>query len=93
MIIEGLALSLGKRGIEVVAQAPSVADVVERYEASNPDVVVMDVGFGQSATGLDAARDLMARNAAARVVFYTQYDQDEIIREAYRIAGAPPAGS
>ena len=87
LIIEGLALSLGKRGIEVVAQASSVADVVERYQASNPDVVVMDVGFGQSATGLDAARDLMARNAAARVVFYTQYDQDEIIREAYRIGG------
>lgn len=87
LIIEGLTLSLKKRGIEVVGHALAIADAVRQYRRCKPDVVVMDVGFGQSSTGLDAAREIIETNPEARIVFYTQYDQDEIVREAYRLGG------
>ncbi|WP_295638394.1 response regulator transcription factor [uncultured Methylibium sp.] len=87
LIIEGLTLALGKRGIEVVGHASAIADAVREYRQHKPDVVVMDVGFGQSSTGLDAAREILGIDPDARIVFYTQYDQDEIVREAYRLGG------
>ncbi len=87
LIIDGLTLSLRKRGIEVVCHASTTEDAVRMYSKSKPDVVVMDVGFGQGSTGLDAAREIIGVNPDARIVFYTQYDQDEIVREAYRLGG------
>jgi two-component system, NarL family, invasion response regulator UvrY len=87
LIIEGLTLSLRKRGIDVACHASATEDVLRRYRECRPDVVVMDVGFGQTSTGLDAARELVSFDPEARVVFYTQYDQDEIVREAYRLGG------
>lgn len=87
LIIEGLALSLGKRGIDVVGHASTTEESVRQYRQSRPDVVVMDVGFGQASTGLDAAREIIGIDSDARIVFYTQYDQDEIVREAYRLGG------
>lgn len=87
LIIEGLALSLSKRGIELAGHAAATADVIDRFRQCRPDVVVMDVGFGSGPTGLDAAREVIALDPEARIVFYTQYDQDEIVREAYRLGG------
>ncbi|PZP29029.1 MAG: DNA-binding response regulator [Roseateles depolymerans] len=87
LIIEGLALSLHKRGIEVVGNAASTDEVARQYRQCRPDVVVMDVGFGAGPTGLDAARQLISADSEARIVFYTQYDQDEIVREAYQLGG------
>lgn len=87
LIIEGLELSLPKQGVKVVGQAFSPDEVVQKYIECNPNVVVMDVGFGQEATGLDAAREVIGHDPDARIVFYTQYDQDEVIREAYRLGG------
>lgn len=87
LVIEGLELSLKKRGVNVVGQALSPDEVVPKYRQCKPDVVVMDVGFGQATTGLDAAREVIRHDPAARIVFYTQYEQDEVIREAYRLGG------
>lgn len=87
LIIEGLALALGKRGIEVTGHAAATDDAVRKYRRCKPDVVVMDVGFGPGPTGLDAAREIIQDDPDARVVFYTQYDQDEIVHEAYRLGG------
>jgi DNA-binding NarL/FixJ family response regulator len=36
---------------------------------------------------LDVARELFAKRPEARIVFYSQFDQDHIVREAYRIGG------
>jgi len=85
LIIEGLTLSLRTRVIDVACHASSPEDVIPRYRECKPDVVVMDVGFGSTSTGLDAARELIRFDPDARIVFYTQYDQDEIVREAYRL--------
>jgi len=87
MIIEGLVSALKREGVQRVADACSTADVIPQFERSHPDVVVLDIRFGEEMTGLDVARDLLSRHPDARIVFYSQFDQDEIIKEAYRLGG------
>ena len=87
LIVEGLTLSLGKHDIEVVGQAATIDEVIPVFEQCRPDVVVLDVAFGQATTGLDVARTLLDKHSDAKIVFYSQFDQDEIIRAAYRLGG------
>ncbi|WP_457826452.1 response regulator, partial [Staphylococcus aureus] len=46
--------------------------------------LVLDLRFGDGISGLDVLRDLLARSPDARVVVYTQFDQDTVVREAYK---------
>lgn len=88
LIIEGLYVALPRLGIEVLGHVERAAAVVEKFEQTRPDVLVLDVRFGPGPTGLDVARDLLTARPAARIVFYSQFDQNEIIRDAYRLGGA-----
>lgn len=87
LIIEGLTTALTRCGIDVVGSTTLAADVLAGYQRSRPDVLVLDVRFGEGTTGLDIAREQLAFQPNPRIVFYSQYDQDEVIREAYRIGG------
>lgn len=84
-ILEGLKTILVRYGIETIATASTTADVIPQFELHRPDVVILDVRFGDGLTGLDVARALLGSHPDARVVIYTQYDQDAIVREAYQI--------
>jgi two-component system, NarL family, invasion response regulator UvrY len=88
LIIEGLIGALKRLGLRVAGQVQRATDVVANYTQTRPDVLVLDVRFGPGPTGLDVARELIARDANARIVFYSQFDQNEVIREAYRLGGA-----
>jgi two-component system, NarL family, invasion response regulator UvrY len=88
LIIEGLIGALKRLGLRVAGQVQRATDVVANYMQTRPDVLVLDVRFGPGPTGLDVARELIARDANARIVFYSQFDQNEVIREAYRLGGA-----
>lgn len=79
---------LTKQGMKVVGEVMSAGDVVPRVKQLRPDVAVLDVRFGPGPTGLDVARELLAQQPGSRVVFYSQFDQDEVIRDAYRLGGA-----
>jgi DNA-binding NarL/FixJ family response regulator len=87
MIVQGLIGALKREGLQRVADAGNPDDVIRLFERLRPDVVVLDIRFGGSTTGLQAARDLLARHPQARIVFYSQFDQDEIVKEAYRLGG------
>lgn len=88
VIIEGLRAALVRHDVEVVGQVECAQQVVSAYLEAKPDVLVLDVRFGPGPTGLDVARSLRERAPAARIVFYSQFDQDEVIREAYRLGAA-----
>jgi len=85
LIVQALPDALRADGIESVAWASRGEDVLPEYEKSKPDVVVMDIRFGDAPSGLKIASQLLAQHPEARVVFYTQFDQDELISEAYRL--------
>jgi DNA-binding NarL/FixJ family response regulator len=87
LIIEGLSTALGRFGVRVVAHVNTPGALVASYTQNTPDVVILDVRFGAGATGLDAARETLAQFPQARIVFYSQFDQDELVREAYRLGG------
>jgi two-component system, NarL family, invasion response regulator UvrY len=87
LIIEGLATALARFGITVVAHVHSPDGLPAAYAKSSPDVVVLDIRFGEMASGLDAARAVLAADPQAAIVFYSQFDQDELVREAYRLGG------
>lgn len=86
-ILTGLAAGLKRHAITTVGEARTVDEVLPKFQEHRPDVVVLDVRFGEGLTGLDAARALLQADKQARIVFYTQFDSDEVIREAYRIGG------
>jgi two-component system invasion response regulator UvrY len=88
LILEGLRAALTKRGMRVVGETGSADEVVGRYRQCRPDVLVLDLRFGQGATGLDVARSLLSKEPEARIVFYSQFDQNEVIREAYRLGAS-----
>jgi two-component system, NarL family, invasion response regulator UvrY len=87
-IIEGLVSALGRHSLSVVGHAGDAEEVVAKFGETKADVLVMDVRFGEGATGLDVARDVLHAFPKARVVFYSQFDEDEFIRDAYRMGGA-----
>ena len=88
LIIEGLTMALRRSDIDVVGQTTTTADVLAKYHGCNPDVLVLDVRFGETVSGLDVAREIVRVHPDARIVFFSQFDQDEIVREAYRVGGA-----
>jgi two-component system invasion response regulator UvrY len=85
LIVEGLSSVLARHGLQVVGSASEAAAVVDTYESVRPDLLVLDLRFGEgSIGGLDILEQLMARQPQARVVIYTQFDQSTVIREAYK---------
>jgi two-component system invasion response regulator UvrY len=88
LIVVGLTTALGDLGIEVVDHVETAGEVVRKYEEVAPDVLILDIRFGEGPTGLDVARELLQKFPDARIVFYSQFDQDETISEAYRLGGA-----
>lgn len=88
LIIEGLTTALARHHIKVVGQATTTGEVLAKYAECQPDVLVLDVRFGEVTTGLDVAREALRQHPDARIVFYSQFDQDEIVFEAYRVGGA-----
>jgi two-component system invasion response regulator UvrY len=85
LIVEGLSSVLTRHGLQVVGAASDATSVVNTYTALSPDVLVLDLRFGEGGVGgLDVLQDLMARHPDARVAIYTQFDQSTIVREAYK---------
>lgn len=85
IVMQGFALSLAGPEVDVVAQAKTAQEALDSYAALQPDVAVLDIRFGEQLTGLDVAQRLLAAQPDARIVFLTQFDQDSLVKEGYRI--------
>lgn len=86
-------------GFEVVGEAATPEEAVIAAELESPDVVLMDLQFGNRATttGADATRRIRALDAAPYVLVLTNYDSDADILGAveagasgYLLKDAPP---
>jgi len=84
--------------LTVVAEAATPEEAISAAQRENPDVVLMDLQFGNSAeTGADATRQIRALDAAPYVLVLTNYDSDADILGAveagasgYLLKDAPP---
>ena len=85
IVMTGFAMSLANHGMEVLGQARTPQEAVSQYLALRPDVLILDIRFGDELTGLDAARQVLAQDAKAKIIFLSQFDQDSLIKETYRL--------
>ncbi|WP_430332585.1 response regulator [Rhodococcus sp. ACT016] len=72
--------------IDIVGEAPNGAEAVRLTADLDPDVILMDVRM-PGLDGIDATKQIVARNAAARILILTTFDLDEYAFAALR-AGA-----
>lgn len=87
IVMTGFAMSLEGQGLEVVAQARTPEEALAQYQQLRPDVTVLDIRFGEQLTGLDVARQMLAQEPSAAIIFLSQFDQDSLIKETYRMGG------
>lgn len=73
-------------GLEVVAEAGSVADAIRRAELVIPDVILIDLQLPDG-TGIDIMRRLSESKPEIRPVVLTSFDDDSALSEALE-AGA-----
>ena len=85
IVMKGFSMSLAQFGIVIVGEAKTTAEVLELYAAKKPDVVILDMRFGEKKTGLDVGKEILALDPKAKILFLSQFDQDFLIKETYRI--------
>jgi DNA-binding NarL/FixJ family response regulator len=85
IVMTGFAMSLSEQGIEVIGQAKSPDEAVAMYRQEKPDVAVLDIRFGTELTGMDAAHQILKSDPNAKIIFLSQFDQDSLIKETYRL--------
>lgn len=79
----GIATALEKCGLVVAGQAKTPEEVVPLYLETKPDVVLLDMRFGDKMTGFDVAADLFKADPDVRIVFCSQFDQQTLIKRCY----------
>ncbi len=87
MVRQGFgALLSAQPDISVVGDAANGRDAVRLVQSLAPDVVLMDVRMPEL-NGLDAAREILARDTSTKVLMLTTFDIDDYVYAALR-AGA-----
>jgi DNA-binding NarL/FixJ family response regulator len=87
LIRTGFRMILEETGdVDVVGEAQDGASAVRLAGELNPDVILMDVRM-PGVDGIEATRQIVARDPAARVLILTTFDLDEYAFAALR-AGA-----
>jgi len=87
MVRAGFRMLLAdEEGIEVVAEASTGLEAVDKAARFDPTVVLMDIRMPEL-DGLEATRRILAADSDARILVLTTFDLDEYVYEALR-AGA-----
>ncbi len=85
LVLEGMLL-LSEGAFEIIGKAHSGQELLEISESIQPDVYVIDINM-PGMDGLDAARQLLARQPAARILFLSGDNSARRVREALSAGG------
>jgi two-component system, chemotaxis family, chemotaxis protein CheY len=77
---------LTNSGFQVVGEASNGEEAIERYEEVRPDVVTMDITMPEM-DGVQAVREILRQDPAARIVMVSAMGQQALVVEAIQ-AGA-----
>jgi DNA-binding NarL/FixJ family response regulator len=89
---ESLAIALGARGVQVVAEAADVASALRAADRTAPDVVLLDVqlGKGDDIGGLRVARQLRHDYPTVGLLVLSAHDEPRYLEEILRLEAGPP---
>ncbi len=73
-------------GFEVVAEAASQHEAVQKALAYEPDIVVMDIRLA-GGSGIEACEQIMTQRPSTKIIMLTSYAEDDMLFSAIR-AGA-----
>jgi DNA-binding NarL/FixJ family response regulator len=98
VVREGLRAVLGPEpDMEIVGEAATGIEVLERAAELRPDVILMDIQM-PGMNGIEATRRILQTNPHVGVVVLTMFEDDESVFSAMRagargyvLKGAPPA--
>src|SRR4051812_39632486 len=86
IVRQGLCALLNADGdFEIVGEARTGREAVEMAQALQPDVILMDIAM-PVLNGLEATRQILAANPAAKILILSAHSDDEYI-ERMRAAG------
>lgn len=88
IVMMGFAMALADFDMTVIGQATTPAMAIGKYTKLLPDVIVLDIRFGEKLTGFDTAKEILQTFPHAKIVFLSQFDQDRLIKESYRLGGS-----
>jgi two-component system chemotaxis response regulator CheY len=77
---------LEESGYEIIGQAESGVQAIERYKALRPDLVTMDIVMPDMG-GIDAVREITSFDANAKILMCSAMGQQALVVEAIQ-AGA-----
>jgi DNA-binding NarL/FixJ family response regulator len=82
VVRQGLRTLLeGRSEWEVIGEASDGVEALEKVSAAQPDVVVLDVTMPRM-NGIEACRLIKQKAPAPEVLFVTQHDSPQMMREA-----------
>lgn len=88
VVREGLRTMLAKdRGVEVVGEASSGEEAIQKVDDLHPQVVLMDIRL-PGMSGIEAAQQVKEAHAAVSVIVLTMYDSEMYVIEAIRAGAA-----
>jgi two-component system nitrate/nitrite response regulator NarL len=70
--------------LQIVGEVQNGIEAVERAEALQPDLILLDIGL-PGLNGIEAAHRIRKLAPDARIVFLTQETSDEIVYEAFNL--------
>ncbi|MCK4140096.1 response regulator transcription factor (plasmid) [Ralstonia solanacearum] len=88
LLVAGFRDVLKDYGINVVEVAYSLDGLIERYLEVQPDVLVIDVRFDSKnagENGLDVCEALLAREPSAKIIVFSQFDDQYIVEKSYKL--------
>ncbi|HXC01532.1 MAG TPA: response regulator transcription factor [Opitutaceae bacterium] len=88
VVRQGLCALLNADGhFKMVGEAKTGREAVEKAKALNPDVILMDIAM-PVLNGLEATRQILAANPAAKVIILSAHSDDEYIERMTAVGAA-----
>ena len=85
IVRQGLKTLLeGRTGWEVIGEASDGVEAVEKAKSLHPDVMVLDVTM-PNMNGLEACRLIRRQAPQPEILFVTQHDSPQMMREALEV--------
>lgn len=88
LLVAGFRDALKDYGVSVVEAAYDLDGVVDRYLKVKPDVLVIDLRFSRKnagKNGLDVCEELLACEPSAKIIIFSQFDDQYIIEKSYKL--------